>query len=370
MFFGNQRHRILNLWAKAWLVVFLLAASPPTAGSATIAVSIPLSGDYSELGNSFRQGAELAASQLGDEHQIRFFDDGCDVDFGRMAADDITRVNPAIVTGFLCNEPAMETATRLSDTGTPIVVANARSIRLIKDRERESWNLWRLSPGDDYPVAIAAETISRLWPEVPYAIVDDGTIYGRNFTDQLRIKLDELGLKPQFSDTFRAAQSTQAGLIRRLQRSGITAAFVASATAEDLVVIADNLAEFGVDIDLMTTEALLRLPFLEEADNIPDGVKIVAWPKPYDSKLETLAEERGIKTNLLIYQGYAAIEVAVKAITATAEEAAVNLNNSTFDTVLGPVSFNRDGASSFNPYQSLIWNAGNWTPLTTTPETQ
>lgn len=300
--------------------------------------------------------------QLGKGHTMRVFDDGCDADFGQLAAGDIEGLKPAIVTGFLCNDAAIAVANQLAPLGTPILISDARSIRLIKDRYRENWNLWRLAPGDDYPVETAASAIIELWKDSPFAIVDDGTIYGRSFTDQLRLKLSEAGLNPQFSDSFRAAQSTQAGLLRRLERSGVTAAFIASASIEDLTTIATDIKAFDINLDLMTTEALASLPYLNGADDFPIGTKVIASPELEIDQLSETLTEKELEADRLFYIGYASVEIALQALSSTQEETTKNLGSKTFNTILGNVSFSENGAANYNPYRLLIWNG---TTLTT-----
>lgn len=329
---------------------------PAGALAQTIAVSIPLSGDAAELGKNFRTGVKLAAETLNVRHRLFIADDGCEEDLAAIAAEDIARQEPDIVIGALCNDAAKALGTRLQENGIPIIVAGARSVRLIKDREREQWNLWRLSPGDDYPVKTAAEAIRSLWTDTPYAIVDDGTIYGRSFSDLLRAEMDESGLSPQFSDSFRAAQSTQAGLLRRLQRSGVKAAFIASATTEDLFTIARNMQELEISLDIMVTEALGVLSYLEESERIPPGVKIIAIPDPAVSRIDEVLLDRNLEKEKQIFMGYAAMEIALQAQSSTNDETAQKLSTLNFDTVLGSVRFAADGSSSFNPYRLMQWD--------------
>ncbi|MEM7067466.1 MAG: ABC transporter substrate-binding protein [Pseudomonadota bacterium] len=336
--------------------------------AATIGISIPLSGDAAELGQRFRIGAKLAMEQFGSGHELYIADDGCDPDLGALAADSLETANSAIIVGMICNAPAKAIANKFAGTKIPAIVSGARSIRLIKDRDREEWNLWRLSPGDDYPVSIAADAIKDRWQTTPYAIVDDGTIYGRSFTDQLRAKMDEIGLQPQFSDTFRAAQSTQAGLLRRLQRSGVTAAFIASASMEDLFTISRNLKDFEIELEILTSEALSVLPLLEEADKIPAGIRVVMAPIPEDSGLAEILVARNIDPDRQIYHGYAAIQVAVSALELQEDNPTAAIENSAFQTVLGTVKFEPNGSSTYNPYRLFEWDGKNLVP--SQPETE
>ncbi len=351
-----KRHGLSNMQLRlaALVLAWLWVLPAGLAHAATIGVSIPLSGDAAELGQKFRIGAKLAMEKYGSGHELFIADDGCDADLAAVAADDLEANNSAIVVGMICNASAKAVASKFAGTAVPSIVAGARSIRLIKDREREEWNLWRLSPGDDYPVEVAANSIADQWSGTPYAIVDDGTIYGRSFTDTIRLQMDEAGLKPQFSDTFRAAQSTQAGLLRRLQRSGVSAAFIASASVEDLFTIARNMQDFDINLQIMTTEALAVLPYLEEARRVPSGVQVIMAPMPYHEELELQLAELETATDRQIYLGYAAIQVALQAM--SADDPTPALTSETFETVLGEVTFGDNGSSSYNPYQTHIWD--------------
>jgi len=352
------------------LSAVLCLAGLQHANAATIGISIPLSGDAAELGQKFRIGAKLAMERLGGNHSLFIADDGCDPDLATLAAQELKTANPAIIVGMICNAPAKSIVNHFAGSDVPAIVAGARSVRLIKDREREEWNLWRLSPGDDYPVDIAARAIAAQWPGIPYAIVDDGTIFGRNFTDLLRLKMDEVGLKPQFSDTFRAAQSTQAGLLRRLQRSGVTAAFIASASVEDLFTITSNMREFEIDLDIMTTEALGVLPFLEEAKKVPAGIQVVMAPIPAHADIDEILAERELEPDPQIFYGYASVQIALQVLEQGATDIASRLVSTPFDTVVGKVEFNNDGSSIHNPYQLQVWDGNAFVSASTQTETQ
>jgi len=342
------------------LTIGFLTSFSSTAFAQTIGVSLPLSGDFKELGMKFRQGVEIAASQLNADVELVFVDDGCNANMAQQATSQLIAKNADIITGFLCNDSAIVSATQVSELKIPLLVSGARSVRLIKDRERESWNIWRLAPGDDYPVATAATTIAKNWKDIPFALVDDGTIYGRSFTDQLRFQLDNLELKPQFSDSFRAAQSTQAGLLRRLQRSGVTSVLIASATLEDLQTIAIDNTRLETGLSILATEALMALPHLETADEILPGINVIGWPLSTVPELDQYLDDNTILPNQLIYDGYATLQIALAAVGQSPAETTNNLSSQTFDTVLGNIRFQPDGAAAFNPYKLLEWNGQNF----------
>jgi len=345
---------------KLFTFALMFLASFSFASKAeTIAVSIPKSGDFAELGNQFEIGASLAMEKLGQSHELFIADDGCDLDQSMLAAQDIRSKKPAIVTGMLCNVTAVAIADELREDKTPLLVAGARSIRLIKDRAREEWNLWRMSPGDDAPADTIATYITNNLKDTAFALVDDGTIYGRSLTDAIRLRLNDTGMKPQFADTFRAAQSTQSGMLRRLERSGVEVAFVTSATTEDLMTVAKDHKSLGIQNNLVLSEQLASLPYLEDAKLVSDGIMIVMQP-PYETNeaLTNLLEERNITPSKALYEGYAAIEVAIAALGETAEATTQNLAAKRFESVLGFTQFDKNGKNVHNPYKLFIWRDG------------
>ncbi len=333
----------------------------------TIALSLPLSGDFSEIGRDFSTGAKLAMETLGKGHELFIADDGCDKDLANQAVKDIRLIKPALVTGLICNETALAFANGFQESQLPLLVAGARSVRLIKDRDREDWNLWRMSPGDDAPADQIANYISSNLKDTAFALVDDGTIYGRNLTDGIRLRLNDSGMKPQFADTFRAAQSTQSGMLRRLERSGVGVAFIAATTTEDLFTIVKDHNAFNIKNQLIVTEQLAVLPYLEGASSVSNGT-LIMMQQPHvslksTSKLTKLLETRNIASSKGIYDGYAAIEVAIASLGANHQDTTQNLSTKHFDTTLGAVEFDKYGKNIHNPYRLHVWQDGTLEPL-------
>jgi len=297
----------LKLYAKGLiLVIFSSIASK----AETIAISVPKSGDFAELGNQFEIGATLAMEKFGQAHELFVVDDGCDLDQSMLAAQDIRSKKPAIVTGMLCNITAVTIADELREDKTPLIVAGARSIRLIKDREREEWNLWRMSPGDDAPADTIASYITNTLKATAFALVDDGTIYGRSLTD-------------------------------------------------DLITVAKDHKSLGIQNRLVLTEQLASLPYLEDAGLVRDGIMVVMQPR-YETNeaLTSLLEKRNIEPSKALYEGYAAIQVAIAALGETVEATKQNLTTKRFESILGSAQFDKNGKNVHNPYKLFIWRDG------------
>lgn len=334
--------------------------------AARIGLSLPLTGNAAKPGAHFLTGARIAVELHNDEVtatggtpvELAIADDGCDAELARLAADEIAASNPALITGFLCNDVARLFAEQFKNTGIPIVVAGARSAQLPKDAEREGWNLWKISPEDGDSAEYAAEMLSQRWSGLPFALVDDGTVLGRTQVDTFREAMAEKGLEPQFTDNFRPGQSTQARLVRRLAKAGTRNVFVGG-SAEDIAMIARNAKELNIQLVVVGGETLSILPYLSEEDQAPAGLLAILYnegPMPGASILRRVLTEREIVEEDNMLEGFAAMQVAIAAAAATPAETTANLRSGTFDTATGIVTFNPDHTNAISPYGLFRWD--------------
>ena len=341
---------------------WLTLSFPLQAETLRIGLSLPLSGNAEKLGRQFLAGANLATGVHNTfsprKIQLVMADDGCNDELGKLAAHNILAAKPDLVVGYLCNEPAYIAASKFRTAKLPILIAGAQSDRLIKDREHAEWRLWRISPGDSELAKKAGEIFSVKWQNRSFAIVDDGTVHGRTLADDFRAVMEEAGHKPQFNDTFRPTQSTQARLVRRLKKAGVTHVFVA-ADAEDIAMIATNANELGIALEIAGSQVLSILPFLPKDRHPPAGLlallQLDGSINRYATNLTAELQEKGIDPEPYVYRGYAAMQVAIDAVSNSTERTIANLNSKTFSTVLGPVKFSPDGANQISPYALFKW---------------
>ncbi len=345
-------------------MLFLLVVSlsffanyPAIAQTKKIGVSLPLSGNSAPLGKQFVAGARLAMKTLPDANRIELLisDDGCDESLAELAIDDIKNAGAVLVTGFLCNEPVFTAANMLSKSSIPILVSGARSNRILKDRARYSWNVWQMAPRDSDSSQAAYEVFVDRWKSTPYAIVDDGTVFGRTQADEFRALMEEAGVKPQFVDNFRPSQSTQAGLIRRLSKSGVEAIYLA-AGGDDVALIGRNMIEFGPGLEIATGENVSLLPYIEDNRDIPIGL-LAIMPSPPESllaanKLIKVIEAAKLEPEPYLLLGYATIQIVLGYL----DNADYNFSGKRFQTILGPVEFDANGRNITRRYFLYRWN--------------
>lgn len=352
-----------KLSKSALAILFLIGAiTTSQASNNVVGLSVPLSGKAAPLGRQYVAGARLALQQLGKTENIELIvsDDGCDKDLAKLAIDDILNAGAELVTGFLCNAPVYSALDLLKDSDLPLLVSGARSNRILMDRKRHGWNVWQ-SAARDANVALAAfKALNKRWRTVPFAIVDDGTVFGRTQADEFRALMEEAGNKPQFIDNFRPSQSTQAGLIRRLKKSGVEAVYLA-AGADDVALIGRNMIEFGFTIEIATGEAVALLPYIEDNKGIPVGMLAVMLSPPEDiaavKKLTASIEAEKLEPEPYLLLGYATMQIVSSYFAGPKP----TFSGSKYSTVLGDVEFDDAGRNIISQYRLYRWNGKNFT---------
>ncbi len=353
-------------------------ASPRAAAQATdeglrIGVLAPEEGNYQILGNEVAAGVTIFASSVGGlVADILQEPDTCDAAGGADAASAFVEAGVDAVIGFLCMESLAAALPILSSSGIPAISLGVRSKIIAEDAARNDWLFYRLAPRADDEAQKITEAISSKWLGKPLALVEDGTIYGRELAESVRFLLEELGITPVFTDNYRPSQSKQFGLVRRLERAGATHVFIGGDRL-DAAIIARDSREADLDLTFLGGDAL------NAADGDPtliNGFLAVTLPDPVtlNSARNALGqfENTGHSADGYALPAYAAGEILLDAKRASVAEGktlAQALTGTRFDTVIGPIEFDGFGERKDNPFRLMVWRNGVFSPVDRSGET-
>jgi branched-chain amino acid transport system substrate-binding protein len=343
------------------LAIGVAGTAPALAEDRLIGLAAPLEGSNQLLGRQMRDGASLAAARAGAE--IMVVDTDCTANGGASAARAFVARQADAVVGFLCTEAIEAALPILSGEGIPVITSGVRTDSVTDRREREGWLVWRLGPRADDERAAVSDILPRLWREALFAIVDDGTIYGRELAESFRLAAELAGLQPVFVDTYRPQSDNQIGLVGRLKRAGATHVFVGG-DRDDIAIMARDAASLDYQLTIAGGEALraqgdvaltagtLMIGLPERAEMIDEG------------GIERFSEASIIPEGYVV-PTYAATEVALAAIDMAGDggSAADILDAHAFDTIVGPVSFDDQGDLDGNPFQLLRYDGERFLPV-------
>jgi branched-chain amino acid transport system substrate-binding protein len=333
-----------------------LGLGPISAAELKLAVVAPKSGPYEVLGDQVRQGAALAAGRLS--ISLVEIDETCEAGNGKAIAAAIAAAGAKAAIGFLCSESLEDVLPDLKQTAIPAFTLSVRWKGLMEDALKQGWPLFRLAPNADQEAAKLADVILRDWAGAAVALLEDGTIRGRELTEAIRTSLEERGLKPAFIDTFRPGQEQQLALVRRVRNAGVTHAFIGG-DRNDMAIIARDARSEGLPLTLLGGEALRAA---DEPVPLEDGVLavgLIETPQgPAAAGLSADLDKAKVMPEGYVIPAHAAVTILADAwgiSTAMGTPVADALVGTTFETALGPITFGEDHELTENPYRLLVW---------------
>lgn len=324
------------------------------AAEFAVGVAAPLTGPMETLGEQVRSGAEAAAAALSSGSvALEPADTACTAEGGAAAARKLAEAKVGVVVGFLCTESLEAALPILKEAGIPVITVGVRTDSLTDRREKTGWPVFRLAPRADAEVAAISSILIPRWREQLFAIIDDGTIYGRELAEGFRLAAEQAGLKPVFTDTFRPQLENQIALAGRLRKAGATHV-LAGGDRDDLAILGRDARELGMDLTIAGGEALRAAP--GQVDLQP-GTLMVGLPEWADIAAEGVVNslrDSGIEPEGYVLPAYAAVEIAAAALAeaASSERSVADiLSGGRFQTVFGPVEFDAKGDWTANLYR-------------------
>ncbi len=346
------------------LPLLLAAAGECHAAGVTIGVVSPQSGGLAALGAQIQTGAATKIAQDGDT--IVAVNEPCEDNSGGAVADALIAAKVQVAIGFLCSQTLDGALPKLKDANIPAITVSVRSRILMEDAIKNNWPLFRLAPSDGAEAAKIIEAILRDWASSPIALVEDGTIHGRELTEAVRNALEQNGLKPVFTDTYRPGQEQQIALVRRLKKAGASKVFIGGDRSDVAIIARDAQAE-KIALQLMGGDAMRAA---DQPLPLADGVLAVALPddtaRADASPAGVALRAAGVEPEGYVLPAYAAAEIAIKAAQAAAADdrlVSQHIGGTPFDTVIGQIAFDGGHELSKNPYQLMQWRSGAFVPF-------
>ncbi len=334
-----------------------------------IGIVAPQTGNLEVLGRQILLGARLAAAE--GKAEIFTFDESCEDGSGADIAEAMVEAKVAVAVGFLCGDTLSTALPRLGQADIPAITVSVRSDILMQDALKKHWPLFRLAPNANAERDKIIEVISRDWKDIPYAILDDGTINSRELAEGVRNAMEEQGQKAAFLDTFRPAQEVQSGLVRRLAKAGVSHILI-TGDRNDTAIIARDAKNQKRDFTFLGGD---QLKANEQNVALEPGVLAVMLPDmPSPDAAQPVLDALGAMASDVegyVLPAHAAVSVAIEAgEIADASGAPISeaLVDTPFSTAWGPVRFDARHELATNPFVLMRWNGKAFEAVPPAPE--
>ncbi len=99
----------------------------------------------------------------------------------------------ATAIGFLCTEALEAAMPTFKDANILVITVGVRTESVLDQHTNTGWPVFRFSPHGDAERNAVDTLLSKLWANELFAIIDDGTIYGRELADVFVLRLNRPG---------------------------------------------------------------------------------------------------------------------------------------------------------------------------------
>ncbi len=359
----------------AILLAVVLAGTLTRAAMADVLVGVagPTQGPRATTGAAIARGVKDAADRINADGGVRGapvkivdVDDGCATTQAEEAARALVARGVVLVIGHPCASAAIAAAPIYAAAGVVFMAPSTRHPALTDKRAGPA--VFRLAGRDDRQGTSAGDYLARTFAGKPLAIVTDGSRFADDLARDARAALKQAAQTDVLAATITGGQKDYSALIAKLAAAHTQALFFAAFPIEGGLLL-EQMSEASLDTVFLGNDAVANTQLAETAGAKAVGARAL---RPHDAALDVSEAARRQRFGLQMLSGplvsaYAALEAwsaaAAKAGSLDAPAVSAALQQGTFETVLGPVSFDEKGDARVPSYDVLQWKDGAWRPL-------
>jgi branched-chain amino acid transport system substrate-binding protein len=365
---------------KTWPFVFALALTAlgghALADDIVVAAAGPMTAGQATFGRQMRDGAEQAIADinaaggvLGKKLRLEVGDDACDPKQARSVAEKLSGLGVVVAVGHYCSSSSIPASDAYLDGGV-LEITPASTNPLFTDRGM--WNTFRTCGRDDQQGGFAADYLAKHFKDKNIAIINDKTTYGKGLADEVKKALVAAGVKVKLDESFNQGDKDFTALVSKLKLNNIDIVYDGGYHQEAGLIVR-QMRDQGLKTILMAGDALASREFASITGSAGEGVLFTFPPDP--RKRPTAAavvkefKDKGVDPEGYVLYTYAAYQVwaqaAAKAGTTDPQKVAAALRAGTWETVLGPISFDKKGDIVAGGWAVYRWDKdGNYEEIT------
>ena len=358
-----------------------LFAGPAMAQDITIGLAGPMTGQYASFGTQLRNGAEQAVADinaaggvLGRKLRLEIGDNACDPKQAYSVAEKLAGMPVAVVIGHYCSSSSIPASDAYLD-GNILQITPASTNPQFTDRGM--WNTFRVCGRDDQQGTVAGDYIAKHYKGKNIAILQDKSTYGKGLADEMKKALNKAGVKEKMYEAYTQGDKDFNALVSKMKANAIDVVYVGGYHTEAGLILRQMRAQ-GMTSQMISGDAIATSEFWSITGPAGEGMMFTFGPDP--RKRPTAAavvqrfKDKGIDPEGYTLYTYAAVQIwaaaANKAKTIDGKKVAQTMHAGTWDTVLGPISFDAKGDITKLDYVFYRWNSkGTYDEITAPPRT-
>jgi branched-chain amino acid transport system substrate-binding protein len=344
----------------------LLFGGAASAQDITIGVAGPMTGQYASFGQQLKNGADLvvadinaAGGVLGKKLKLEIGDDACDPKQARAVAEKLSGLKVPFVAGHFCSSSSIPASDAYAENNVLQITPASTNPQFT---ERKLWNTFRTCGRDDQQGAVAGAYMAKNYKGKNIAILHDKSTYGKGLADETKAALNKAGTKEKMYEAYTQGDKDFTALVSKMKAANVDVAYVGGYHTEAGLILR-QMRDQGMKTQLISGDALVTNEFWSITGPAGEGVLMTFGPdprkKPSAAAVVKKFKDKGIDPEGYTLYTYAAIQVwaaaANKAKSTDPKKVAETLKAGKWDTVLGPLSFDKKGDITVIDYVFYKW---------------
>ena len=232
-----------------------------------------------------------------------------------------------------------------------------------KVTERNMWNTFRTCGRDDQQGIVAGGYIVKHFKGKKVAVVHDKTTYGKGLADETIKAMGKGGMKPVLYEGINVGEKDFSALVSKIKSSGADLVYWGGLHTEGGLIVR-QMRDQGIKAPLMGADGITTDEFAQIGGPGVEGTLMTFPPDPRNNPAAkaVVAKFRAAKFEPEAYTlySYAAVQVMAEAAKAAKsndpKKVAEKMHSGMkFNTVIGPLSYDKKGDITRLDYTMYIW---------------
>ncbi len=354
-----------------------LAVQAPVPAWAQVKMGVagPMTGPHAAFGAQLKNGVDQAVSDinasggiLGQQIELLAGDDASTPAQGTSVANKMISDGVKYVVGHFNSGVSIPTSINYEEGGV-LEISPASTNPTFT--ERKLWNVFRTCGRDDQQGAVAGEYILKNLKNKKIAIVHDKTPYGKGLADETQKTINKGGIKEAVYEGITPGEKDYSALVSKLKAANVDVLYYGGLHPEAGLLVR-QMRDQGLKTVLFSGDGITDKEFWTVAGPGAQGTLMTFGPDPRKSPAAKAIVEKfkakGIDPEGYVLYSYAAVQVIKQAA-----EGAKSLDpkkvadymhsGATFQTVLGPLAFDKKGDLTKLDYVVYVWKDGGYSEL-------
>ena len=344
-----------------------LAISSAAHAQVKVAIGAPITGSSAAFGAQLKNGAEQAIEDinaaggiLGQKISLVIGDDASRPDQGVSIANKFVGDGVKFVIGHFNSGVSIPASEVYNENGILQITPSSTNPVFT---ERKMWNVFRTCGRDDQQGAVAAAYIVEKLNGRKVAVIHDKMTYGKGLADETKKAMNARGVTEVLYEGVNAGEKDFSALVSKLRQLDVGIVMWGGLHTEGGLIVR-QMRDQGVKAVLMGGDGLASAEFAAIAGPGAEGTLMTNGPdptkRPGAAAIVKKFADKKINPETYTLYSYASVEILKQAAEAAKsldpkKVAEVMSSGKVFNTVLGPIAYDKKGDRQDSDYVMYEW---------------